>query len=156
VDKYMDQLMAPAFMKNPPVKLDIPAKTLGLVYAILGALGVLFGLFGLFAALGLSAVATAVGVGGVWILLLIGGLVSLVGTALAAWGGYKMYQGDHAAKRTVVMGLVISLIGGLISALGTFGGGLPGWIISALITFVLYYLVIISRFSDEKVSGSTA
>ena len=156
MDKYMDQLMAPAFMKNPPVKLDIPAKTLGLVYAILGAIGVLFGLFGLFAALGLSAVAAAVGVGGVWILLLVGGLVSAVGTALAAWGGYKMYQGDHAGKRTVVMGLVISLIGGLISALGTFGGGLPGWIISALITFVLYYLVLISRFSDEKVSGSTA
>src|ERR1700738_2485051 len=80
VDKYMDQLMAPAFMKNPPLKLDIPAKTLGLIYAILGAIGVLFGLFGLFAALGLSAVATAVGIGGVWILLLIGGLVSEVGT----------------------------------------------------------------------------
>src|SRR6266850_7352511 len=76
----MDQLLNPSFMKNPPVKLDIPAKTLGMVYAILGAIGTLFGVIGL---LGLSVVAAAVGAGP---LFFIGTLIGVVGTALAAWG----------------------------------------------------------------------
>ena len=57
----MDQLLNPSFMKDPPVKLDIPAKTLGLVCAILGAIGTVFGLFGL---LGISALGAVAGVGG--------------------------------------------------------------------------------------------
>jgi hypothetical protein len=145
--------MDPPFAKDPPVKLDIPAKTLGLIYAILGGIAALFGLFALIALFGLSAVATLTGVGGVWILLVIGSIVSEIGTALAAWGGYRMYQGDRSAKKTVVMGLAISVVGGLVSTLGSLGGGLVGWIFSAAVTFVLYYLVIISRFEDAKSSA---
>ena len=150
MDAYVDQLMNPPFAKDPPVKLDIPAKTLGLIYAILGGLAALFGLFSLFALLGLSGVATLTGFGGIWFLVVLGSLVSEAGTALAAWGGYRMYQGDRTAKKPVVLGLAITVIGGLITALGSFGGGLPGWIVSTAVTFVLYYLVIISRFADEK------
>jgi hypothetical protein len=150
VDAYLDQLMNPPFAKDPPVKLDIPAKTLGLVYAILGGIFGLFGLFAVVAFFGLSTLATVSGVGGVWFLLLIGSLVSEAGTLLAAWGGYRMYQEDRGGKRPVVLGLAITVVGGLVSALGAYGGGLPGWILSAAITFVLYYLVIISKFSDEQ------
>jgi hypothetical protein len=150
VDAFLDQLLDPPFAKDPPVKLDIPAKTLGLVYAVLGGISALFGLSALFALFGLNYVATLSGVGGVLFLLVVGRLVSEAGTVLAAWGGYRMYQGDRSAKRPVVLGLGITVVGELLSALGTFGGGLPGWIVTAAITFVLYYLVIISRFSDEK------
>ena len=149
MDAYVDQLLNPSFAKDPPVKLNISAKTLGLVYAILGGIGALFGLFGILALLGLSAVAAVVGVGTVWFLVLVGSVVSEVGTVLAAWGGYRMYQGDRTAKRPVVLGLAISLVGSLITALGSLGSGLPGFIVGAAITFVLYYLVIISRFGDE-------
>jgi hypothetical protein len=131
------------------VKLDIPAKTLGLIYAILGGIAAVFGLFGLVALFGLNYVATLTGTGGVLFLLVIGSVVSEAGTVLSAWGGYRMYQEDRSGKKPVVLGLVITVVGGLVSALGTFGGGLPGWILSTAITFVLYYLVIISRFSDE-------
>ena len=39
----MDELLNPSFMKDPPVKLDIPAKTLGIVCAILAGISTFFG-----------------------------------------------------------------------------------------------------------------
>lgn len=145
----MDVLLNPPFMKDPPVKLDIPAKTLGLVYAILGGIGTLFGLF---AVVGFGALAALVGVGALYF---IGTLIGLVGTALAAWGGYRMYQGDRDGKRLVIYGLVASAVGSLIAALGNLG--LAGWIVNAVILFVLYYLVVISRFEgDPKLVSAPA
>ena len=149
MDSRLDALLNPAFAQDPPVKLDIPAKTLGLVYAILGAIAALFGLSGLLGALQLGGYFALAGVGGVLFLVIIGGLISLVGTAMAAWGGYRMYQADRGGKRIVIYGLVLNALGGLVSALGSFGGGLAGWIVSLVFIFVLYYLVIISRFEDE-------
>lgn len=144
----MDQLLDPGFAKDPPVKLDIPAKTLGLVLAILGAIGTVFGVLGV---MGVTAFAAAVGGG----LLVVGTLVSLVGTALGAWGGYQMYQEDRRGKRFVVYGLILSVVGGLLAALAT--GGLGSWIVNAVLAFVIYYLVIISRYSDEpKLAGAVA
>lgn len=143
----LDQLLDPPFAKDPPVKLDIPAKTLGLVYAILGGIGALFGVLGL---LGISALSAAIGGGA---LLVVGTLIGLVGTALAAWGGYRMYQNDHDGKRLAIYGLVLNAFGALVSALSY--GGLGGWIINAAFIFVLYYLVIISRFEGEPKLVST-
>ena len=137
----MDMLLNPSFAKDPPVKLDIPAKTLGLVYAILAGISTFFGVIGL---LGVSALAAVAGTGA---LFLVGTVINLVGSALAAWGGYKMYQGDRDGKRLVIYGLVASAVGSLIAALGNLGLG--GWIVNAVILFVLYYLVIISRFEGE-------
>lgn len=137
----LDQLLNPPFMKDPPLKLNIPAKTLGLILAILGGIATLFGLFGL---LGVSAFAAVTGFGGLFV---VGTLIGLVGNALTAWGGYRMYQGDPDGKRLVIYGLVASAIGSLIAALG--GSGLGGWILNAVFLFCLYYLVVISRFEAE-------
>lgn len=144
----MDSLMDPPWAKDPPVKLDIPAKTLGLVLAILGGIGTVFGVLGL---LGVSAFAAAVGGG----LLVIGTLIGLIGTAMGAWGGYQMYQGDRRGKRLAVYGLIVSALGSLIAALAS--ADLGGWIVNALLSFAIYYLVIISRFEDEpKLVGTVA
>lgn len=136
----MDQLLDPPFAKDPPVKLDIPAKTLGLVLAILGAIGTIFGVLGL---IGVGAFAAAVGGG----LLVIGTLIGLIGTAMEAWGGYQMYQEDRGGKRLVIYGLIVNVVGGLLTAL--VGAGIGSWIINALLAFGIYYLVIISRFPNE-------
>lgn len=141
-------LLNPPFAKDPPVKLNVPAKTLGIVYAILAGIAALLGLLGLTALLGLSGVATVVGVGGVVFLVVVGSLVAEVGTIMCAWGGYRMYQGDRTAKKIVIYGLAIQLVGSLVSSLGSIGG-LSSWILTLVITFVLYYLVVISRFEDE-------
>lgn len=143
----MDVLLNPPFAKDPPVKLDIPAKTLGLVYAILGAIGTLFGVFGL---LGITALAAIAGLGA---LVIIGTLIGLIGTAVAAWGGYRMYQEDRGGKSLVIYGLALNAVGALVVALST--AGIAGWVVNAAITVVLYYLVIISRFAGEPKLVST-
>jgi hypothetical protein len=143
-------LLNPPFAKDPPVKFNVPAKTLGLVCAILGAIGALFGLFAIFGLLGLSALATAVGafVGIFW-LAIIGLIVNEIGTIVAAWGGYQMYQLNRDGKRLVVYGLVVYVVGSLIGSLGG-AGDFIGWLLGAAIAFAIYYLVIISRFPDES------
>jgi hypothetical protein len=137
----LDALLNPAFAKDPPVKLDIRAKTLGLVYAILAGISTFFGVVGV---LGLSALAAVAGNSA---LFLVGTVINLIGSALVAWGGYQMYQGIRDGKRLVIYGLVASAVGSLIAALGNLG--LAGWVVNAVILFVLYYLVIISRFEGE-------
>jgi hypothetical protein len=149
MQSYDQMLLNPSFAKDPPVKINVPAKTLGIVYAVLAAIGAFFGLLGILGLIGLTAVGTAVGAfaGLLWLAVL-GLIVSEVGSVLVAWGGYQMYQLKRDGKRIVVYGLVLSVVGGLISSLGG-AGDLVGWVISAAISFVFYYLVIISRFPDE-------
>jgi hypothetical protein len=137
----MDELLNPSFMKDPPVKLDIPAKTLGLVCAILAGISTFFGVIGL---LGVSALTAVTATGP---LFLVGTVINVAGSALVAWGGYKMYQGVRDGKKLVIYGLVASAVGSLVVALGT--GGLPGWIVNVAILFAIYYLVVISRFEGE-------
>jgi hypothetical protein len=149
MDARLNALLNPPFAKDPPVKLNIPAKTLGGIYAVLGAIAALFGLVGLLTLFGISSYVAVYGFGGFVFLIQIGSLIGLVGTALAAWGGYRMYQLDRDGKRLVIYGLALNAVGGLVVALGSFGGGVSNWIVSLAITFVLYYLVIISRFEGE-------
>ena len=137
----MDMLLNPSFAKDPPVKLDIPAKTLGLVLAILAGISTFFGVI---AVLGVSALTAVAGTGP---LFLVGNVINVIGSALMAWGGYKMYQGDRDGKRLAIYGIVASAVGSLIAALGNLG--LAGWIVNAVILFVIYYLVVISRFEGE-------
>ena len=145
----MDSLLDPPFAKDPPLKLDIPARTLGLVCAILGGIGTFFGVLGL---LGLSAFAAVAGLSA---LVPIGILVGVIGTAVSAWGGYRMYQGDRDGKRLVIYGLVANSIGNLVAGLVT--GGIANWIVNTAFLFVIYYLVVISRFEGEpKLVGSTS
>lgn len=150
IDRKM--LLEPSFAANPPVKLNVPAKTLGLVLAILGAIGAVFGLLGILALLGLSAAVVAFV--GIFVLAIIGTIISWIGTILSAWGGYQMYQEKREGKATVIYGLVLNVVGSLIAALGG-NGGLTGWLIGALISFAIYYLVIISRFPGEPALVTT-
>lgn len=149
MDARLDALLNPSFAKDPPVKLDISAKMLGGIYALLGGIAALFGALGLLALLGIGSYFAYAGVGGLVFLVGIGSMINVIGTAMAAWGGYRMYQEDRDGKRVVIYGLALTAVGGLVSALGSFGGGLFNWIVSLAITFVLYYLVIISRFEGE-------
>ena len=149
MNTLVDGLLSPSFAKDPPVKLNISAKTLGGVYAVLGGIAALFGLFGVLGLLGLGGYFAYVGFGGVVFVVAIGSLIGLFGTILAAWGGYRMYQDDRDGKRLVIYGLVLNVVGGLVSALGSFGGGLSNWIVGLVVSFILYYLVIISRFEGD-------
>jgi hypothetical protein len=143
-----ETLLNPPFAKDPPVKLNVSAKTLGLIYAILGGIAAFFGLLAILGLLGFSAYATAAGAPGIFWLGIIGAIVSEIGSVISVLGGYRMYQLDKDGKRLVVYGLLIGVVGNLIGSLGGVGD-LFGWVIGTAIAFVLYYLAIISRFPDE-------
>jgi hypothetical protein len=136
-------LLAPPFAADPPVKLNISAKTLGLVLAILGAIGAVFEVLAL---LGLGALLAVVG--GIFALALVGMIIGLIGTILSAWGGYQMYQLKSDGKVLVIYGLIVNVIGTLIASFGG-SGTLVGWLVGALIAFAIYYFVVISRFPGE-------
>lgn len=145
-------LLEPPFAADPPVKLNISAKILGLVLAILGGISAFFGLLAVFALFGLSALAAAYG--GIFIFALVGLIVTEVGTIIGAWGGFQMYQGNRAGKLLAIYGILLNVAGSLLATIGG-SGGLVGWVIGALVSFAIYYLVVISKFPDETVPAST-
>ena len=150
-------LLAPPFAADPPVKMNVPAKTLGLILAILGAIGALFGILGVFALLALSMLKAAMGPTGPGILLLvvIGVIIVEIGTVGGAWGGYQMYQEKREGKKLAIYGVLINVVGSLVAAIGgaswVYRGALFNVVIGALISIpiVIYYLVVISRFPGE-------
>jgi hypothetical protein len=72
----LDTLVNPPFANNPPVKLNLDAKVVGLVVAILGGLGALFAFLGLLGLLGVGAALSAFA--GIFFLALIGVILNLV------------------------------------------------------------------------------
>lgn len=146
-------LLEPPFMADPPVKLNISAKTLGLVLAILGGISAFFGLLAVFALLGVSALAAAYG--GIFIVALLGLIVAEIGTVIGAWGGYQMYQGKQEGKLLAIYGLIINVVGSLLVTIGGHSG-VVGWVFGALVSFVIYYLIVISKFPGEPAPVSAA
>src|SRR5487761_1326725 len=98
----MSALTNPPFAANPPVKMNVNAKTLGLVLLILGAIGILLGLFGLlglFAFCGNYGYLTSCSLPILWLL---GSLIGLAGAVLGAIGAYRMYQLNPQGKEWVI------------------------------------------------------
>jgi hypothetical protein len=152
-------LLEPSFAANPPVKLNVNAKILGLVLGILALIAALFvGLIG-----GLLSVFSLVagGFGAIW---LIGTIVGLVGYIMSAIAGFQMYGGNRAGKNLMIYGLLVLFIGSVITAIGHIiaysgligygagyaaGGAIFGLIFGLIVYGILYYLVVISRFPGE-------
>ena len=147
-------LTDPPFAADPPIKVNIPAKTVGIVAAILGILGLIFfGLFGLFAAFALTTLATVCNgltdcsTGGIFFLALVGVIVTLVGSLLYLVGGFQMYNLNRAGKNLVIYGLALGLVGGLLELIGGLGAG--GFIFDIIWFVVGWYIVVISRWPGD-------
>lgn len=154
-------LTDPPFAADPPIKLNIPAKTVGLVAAILGIIGlVVFGLFGLIAAFALTTLSVACSglagcnAGGIFFLALIGVIATAVGALLYMIGGFQMYGLNRSGKALVIYGLAVGLIGGLLETIGGLGAGS---LIFDILWFVVgWYIVVISRWpGDAPLVAST-
>jgi hypothetical protein len=156
-----DQLLNPPFMADPPVKLNISAKIVGLVAAILSAIGVLFYLVAIPTTLAIGSQETILGIPtgvrpGVLVIAMLGLLIGLVADLLTLAGGYRMYQENPEGKRLVIYGLVVSAIGSIVFDIGRASVG--GFIFTLVINGIIYYIVLISRFSNEAplVAGGVA
>lgn len=148
-------LLEPGFAKDPPVKLNVNAKILGLVIAILAVIGAIFtlfvgGLFSIFALVG----------GGLTVIWLLGIIVGLGAEILGAVGGFQMYNDNRDGKRLVIYGLALGIAGALVVLIGQFiayagllgygaGGAIVGLILDIIIYGIIWYLVVISRFPGE-------
>jgi hypothetical protein len=156
-----NSLVDPPFAKDPPVKVNVNAKTLGLVLLILGAIGIIFDLIGLIAILGFCGTYSIYGGCGFPILWLLGDLVSFAAVILGTLGAYRMYQGNPQGKEWVIYGLLLGIVGSVITLIGNLaaysgligigagGGVIVGLIIDLIIYFIVYYLVVVSRFPGQ-------
>ena len=137
----LDSLVDPAFAKDPPVKLNLDAKVVGIVLAILPGLGALLGLISLLGLLTLSAA-----FGGIFVVALLGVVINVVGDILCVVGGWRMYQGNPEGKRLAVYGIAIAFVAEIIYAIGFANGSA---IIPLIVLALLYYAVVVSRFPSE-------
>jgi hypothetical protein len=147
----LDTLVNPPFANDPPVKLNVDAKVVGLVVAILAAIGGLFSLFGLLSLLGVGAALTAFG--GIFALALIGVAVNLVADVMMAMGGWQMYQGNESGKRLVIYGLAIAFVAQIVLALGYTASSA---ILQLIVLGIIYYVVVVSRFPGQAASTGTS
>jgi hypothetical protein len=137
----LDTLVNPPFAKNPPVKLNLDAKMVGLVVAILGGLGALFAFLGLLGLLGLGAALSAFA--GIFFLALIGVILNLVADVMAAIGGWQMYQGNESGKRLAVYGLAIAFVAEIIQMIGFSS---TSAIVPLILLALVYYAIVVSRY----------
>jgi hypothetical protein len=161
----LNQITNPRFAANPPVKLNIDAKMLGLIIGILAVISAALELWGLITVFTFcGGLAVACGFPIVWLL---GAIIGLVGSIVGAIGGFRMYQLNPEGKLWVIYGIllafagaVIGLIGNIIAYAGLLGygfgaGAIVGFIVDVIIYFCIYYLVIISRYPGEPPLVST-
>jgi hypothetical protein len=152
-------LTDPPFAADPPIKLNVPAKTLGLVIGILAIIGIIIDLIALPVVFALTSVSsdastlcrevggTDCGTSGIFFLALIGVLIGLVGSVLYAFGGFRMYQLNRSGKDLVIYGLAVNVVGGIFGIIGY--GGIGSFIFSLIIAVIVYYLVVISRWPGD-------
>jgi hypothetical protein len=149
----LDTLLHPPFENDPPVKLNISAKIIGLIAAIFAAIGFLIYLVAIPGVLLIGTATTFLGVAtgvvhpGILILALLGLLIGLVADLLTLVGGYRMYQENPAGKKLVIYGLAVSTVASLVYDIGS--ATLFGFIWTLIINGIIYYIVVISRFPGE-------
>jgi hypothetical protein len=155
-------LTDPGFAANPPVKVNVNARVLGLVIGILATIGAVLSLIGLFAIFGFcTSFGITVSGCGFPIIWLLGTVVGLAGEIMAAIGGFRMYQLNREGKVQVIYGIALAFLGALIGLVGNlvaysgligvgFGGAVIfGFIVDVIIYGVIYYLVVVSRFPGD-------
>jgi hypothetical protein len=171
-DLWNNVLVDPPFASNPPLKVNVPAKTYGLVMGILAAIGAILSLFVMIGAFTVSSalsgadslanaacnadraqgynvdcsIYSSAGSAAAGI----GALIVLVAMCLGAWGGFQMYQGIRRGKALMAYGLALGAVGWLLYAiLWGFGAGLAYFLVDLIIYAVIYYFLVISKFPDE-------
>ena len=155
----MNNLTDPPFAQNPPLKVNVDSRVLGLVIGILSLVAGLAWLLVSIAGLWVVSVnpycssfaqagASCGNNGGIFALGLIGFLLVVAGYLLAAVGGFRMFAMVHEAKSQAIYGLLLGVVGGLIATIG-YGGFLSVLIFDVVLAVVVYYLIVVSRFPDE-------
>jgi len=146
VEVTREALHHPPFEGNPPIKLNVSARTLGLVYAILAGIATL---------LSILQIPNWFRVSGLVPVVIVALGASVVADAIIAWGGYQMYRVNRQGKETAIDGMALLVIAQVVAAVAQleFLGFPIFFLVSMVVLFavalVFYYLTVISRFPDE-------
>ena len=152
-------LTDPPFADDPPLKLSVDSKVLGLVIGILsvvaGLAWLLVSVTGLWVVGSVNpycsafdpTAATCGTTNGIFILGVAGFVLVVAGSMLSAIGGFRMFAMVQEAKSQAIYGLVLGAVGGVIATIG-YTGFLSVFIFDLLLGVVVYYLIIVSRFPD--------
>ncbi len=140
----LDALVNPPFATNPPIRLSVDARFIGLTVAILAGL---LGLLGMYDILLLFNAGFKSSYAATWILLFVDTVVNLVADAMGLIGGWRMFKRDPSGKRLAIYGLALAFIVQALLGLG-FGTGLSS-IVWLVLLAMLYYAVVVSRFAGD-------
>lgn len=141
----LDSLVNPPFANDPPIKVNLDAKVVGLVVAILAGLGALLALLGLIGLLGVS------GFAGIFIIALIGVIANLVADVMMAIGGWQMYKGNESGKRLAIYGLAIAFVAEVVQMIGF---GTASGLVPLILLALFYYAIVVSRYPSQAPSAS--
>ena len=154
-------LTDPPFASDPPVKVNVDAKVLGLV---LGIIAVVFAVIDLVGMLGAFSICGGLAGGcGFPVLWVVGSIVLLVADVMVAIGGFRMYQSNPEGKNLVIYGIALAVVAQIVNLIGTIiaysglsslglgigAGAVIGFIFWLVVRFIVYYLVVISRFPGQ-------
>ena len=160
MDLWSNVLVEPPFRNDPPLKINVSAKTMGLIAGIFGGLLALLGLVAIPATLAVNDLCT--GFGGLYANTcgshvafggLVGLLIGVVSSIATAIGGVWLYGGKERGRALIIYGLVIGAVGGLIASVSSYGGT---FIFNLIITAVVYYFIVIARGPNDVPFPSAA
>jgi hypothetical protein len=141
-----ESLLHPPFQSDPPIKLNISAKVLGLIYAVLA---------GIASVLTILQFPSFFRVGGLVPVVIIAEATSVVGMAMITLGGYQMYRTNKRGKEIAIEGMTLYVFSQVVAVLGQllFISYPIVFLVSGLVFFavalVFYYLAVISHFPEE-------
>lgn len=150
-----DFLIHPTFFDrdNPPLKVNVSAKTMGLIAAILGVLFLLFALALLPVIFAIGTMTTVLGVAigephpGILPIALLGMVIAILTDILWIVGGWKLYKEDAEGRDMLIVALAVNVIASLVLDIGL---AQPTSVIWTLIwNAIIYYFVAISRLPQE-------
>ena len=158
MDLWNNVIVNPPFRNDPPLKINVTARVMGIIALVLGILGALFLLALLPVVVFVSHVANDLCTiyndcaPTSYPLATVGVLVGIVGVIAQIVGGIWMMNGQVKGRALLVYALIIGVVGNLFVTIN-YGGGTS--IFGIIVDLVVYYFLVIARFPGEAPLVST-
>ena len=149
-------LVNPPFRNDPPLKLNVQARVMGIIALVLGILGALGMLILLPAVVFVSSTVNSLCNDPLYrpyydcsthtyALATVGVIIGVVGVVAQIVGGIWMMNGNVKGRALLVYALILGFLGNLLVAIGYGGSGYFG----VVVDIVVYYFIVIARFPGE-------
>lgn len=158
MDLWNNVIVNPPFRNDPPVKVNVTARTMGIIALVFGILGGLALLLLLPAVVFVSTAANDLChlyndcVTNSYPLATFGIVVGIVGVVAQIVGGIWMMNGQVKGRALLVYALILGVLGNLLVTVN-YGGGTSFF--GIVLDLVIYYFLVIARFPGEAPLATT-